>query len=60
MLQSLFFGELPKSRADFPDLSRAEAAALGILLALVVLIGVWPWWLLETIRTGAAFATGAP
>ncbi|PJK29234.1 complex I subunit 4 family protein [Minwuia thermotolerans] len=60
MLQSLFFGELPKSHSDFPDLSRAEVAALGILLALVVLIGVWPWWLLEMIRTGAALATGAP
>ena len=51
LLRQLFFGDLPIERAGFPDLGRTEAAVLGGLLALVVLIGVWPAWLLGLIET---------
>ncbi len=63
MLQKLFFGDLPERLADFPDLSRRELVALVPLLGLVVVIGVWPTWLLDLIApTGemlvAAFGGG--
>ncbi|MFC4350891.1 NuoM family protein [Fodinicurvata halophila] len=49
MVQQLFFGDLPKRWAGFPDLSVTEGATLGALLFLVVLIGVYPRWLLAMI-----------
>ncbi len=49
LLQQLFFGDLPKAREGFPDLSRREGAILSVLLFLVVLIGIYPRWLLELI-----------
>ncbi|HET7410287.1 MAG TPA: NADH-quinone oxidoreductase subunit M, partial [Paracoccaceae bacterium] len=59
MVQSLFFGPLPEHRAGFPDLARAELAALVALLFFVVLIGVWPTWLLDVIDSGTAPVVGA-
>jgi NADH-quinone oxidoreductase subunit M len=53
-LQRLFMGDLPKRWADFPDLGRVETATLGVLLALVVAIGVYPRWLLALIEGAAA------
>ncbi len=53
LLRQLFFGELPKARAGFPDLEPAELGILTALLALVVLIGVWPSWLLDLIGAGS-------
>lgn len=49
MLQKLFLGSLPERWLRFPDLDRSETAALGGLLALVVVIGVTPAWLLDVI-----------
>jgi NADH-quinone oxidoreductase subunit M len=49
MLQKLFLGSLPEKWLRFSDLDRAETAALGGLLALVVVIGVTPAWLLDVI-----------
>ena len=59
MLRDLFFGPLPQTRRSFPDLDPAESAALAVLLGFVVLIGVWPAWLLRVIEAGAAAALGA-
>jgi NADH-quinone oxidoreductase subunit M len=54
MLRQLFFGE-PHSALDttFADLSRSELFILTGLLALVVLIGVWPAWLIALIAPAA-------
>ena len=49
MLQKLFLGELPARRRGFADLGRREVLSLLPLLALVVLIGVWPTWLLDLL-----------
>jgi len=59
MLQRLFFGELPSERKGFPDLRRTEAAALGGLLALVVVIGVYPRWLLDLVQATSRLMIGA-
>ncbi|MEO8311549.1 MAG: NADH-quinone oxidoreductase subunit M [Caldimonas sp.] len=48
-IQRLFMGDLPKRWAHFPDLNRIETATLGVLLALVVAIGLYPRWLLALI-----------
>ena len=49
MLQQLFFGETPDRLASFADLGTRETVVLAVLLALVVLIGVWPTWLLDVV-----------
>jgi NADH-quinone oxidoreductase subunit M len=49
MLQQLFFGETPERLAGFADLGVREVAVLVGLLALVVVIGVWPTWLLDLV-----------
>lgn len=59
MLQRLFFGELPPRWRAFEDLGRDETAVLVVLLGLVVLIGVWPAWLLDLIGAGAQAVSGA-
>lgn len=59
-LQRLFMGDLPKRWTDFPDLGRVETATLGVLLALVVAIGVYPRWLLALIEGAAASVLRAP
>jgi NADH-quinone oxidoreductase subunit M len=56
MLRMLFFGSPATKQPAFPDLSRAELAVLCALLALVVLIGVWPAWLLDLIDAPALLA----
>ena len=56
LVRQVFFGALPAERASFPDLSRTEALILAGLLALVVLIGLWPTWLLSLIDAGALIA----
>ncbi len=58
MLQRIFFGERPPAREGFTDLTGTELALLGLMLALVVLIGLWPAWLLDLIGAGALLATG--
>ncbi|PEQ11533.1 oxidoreductase [Novosphingobium sp. PC22D] len=59
MVRALFFGDrkLPDGRG-FPDLSRSETVVLAALLALVVVIGVYPAWLLEPIMASARMLVG--
>lgn len=52
LVQRIFFGALPKRWSDWPELRPVEIAALASLLALVVLIGVAPGWLLRVINAG--------
>jgi NADH-quinone oxidoreductase subunit M len=49
MLQQLFFGQTPAPLAEFRDLGSREAVTLATLLAFVVLIGIWPTWLLDLV-----------
>lgn len=58
MIQQLFFGELPPRWAGFPDLRRVEVAVLAALLALVVIIGIYPRWLLTLVDSGSATIVG--
>lgn len=58
MIQQLFFGALPGRWSEFEDLRGVEITVLGALLALVVLIGVWPVWLLDLIGSGSAALIG--
>ncbi|HWB71980.1 MAG TPA: NADH-quinone oxidoreductase subunit M [Egibacteraceae bacterium] len=60
LLQKVFFGDLPERWAEFRDLVPSEAATLGLLLALVVVVGVFPRWLLDTIQTGSALLVATP
>ncbi len=55
MLRDLFTGELPERWAAFPDLSRSERAVLGVLLAAVIAIGVYPRFLLTLVESTAGF-----
>ena len=55
MLQQVLLGPLPPQLGGWPDLGEAEKVVVGALLAVVVLIGVAPGWLLEVID-GAAGA----
>ena len=59
LLQKLFLGELPERWRDWPRLAPVETAVLGVLMALVVWIGVYPRWLLDVIES-AATALVAP
>ncbi len=58
MLQQLFSGELPERRRSFPDLQRVEFRVLAVLLALVVIIGIYPTWLLRLIHSAARGLVG--
>ena len=58
VLERLFLGPLPEPLASFPDLGRVEAAGLAALLLFVVLIGVYPSWLLDVIDSFAGPLVG--
>lgn len=58
ILQRLFFGDLPDRWADFTDLAPVETATLGVMLALVVVIGVYPRWLLDVIHPASGALIG--
>ncbi|PZX11761.1 NADH dehydrogenase subunit M [Palleronia aestuarii] len=58
LLGRVFFGALPAARTGFADLTRIELGILAGLLGLVVLIGVWPIWLLEMIGTAPVAVAG--
>ena len=60
MLQRLFLGPLPERWRLFPDLNRAEVATLGGLTFFVILIGVYPLWLLDAIDSFAGPFVGRP
>jgi NADH-quinone oxidoreductase subunit M len=53
MLQRLFFGELPERWRGFADLDRRETATLVPLLLVVLVIGIWPRWLLDLIDSAS-------
>lgn len=59
LIRQVFFGAVPAAHEGFPDLTRTEASILTALLALVVLIGVWPAWLLSLIDAGSLIGSGA-
>lgn len=60
MLGRVFLGALPERWREFPDLGRREAGLLGLLGALVLLIGIVPGWLLNTIDSFAGPFVGRP
>ncbi len=60
MVQRVFFGERPDHSPAFADLQPAEYAIVGVLLTLVVVIGVYPRWLLAPIMSAAAVISGGP
>lgn len=59
MLQQLFFGPLSPRWSRFPDLTASEMAVMAGLLVFVVLIGVYPAWLLAVIDSAAVGILGA-
>ncbi|MBW3577632.1 MAG: NADH-quinone oxidoreductase subunit M [Actinobacteria bacterium] len=59
MLQRLFFGDLPERWSAFPDLRPSEAATLGVMLAFVVAIGVYPRWLLDVVHAASGVLIGS-
>lgn len=58
ILQRVFLGDLPARWDAWRDLAPTEIAALGTLLALVVVIGVAPAWLLRVIDAGTRALVG--
>ena len=58
MLQRVFLGPLPERWAGWSDLGRDEITALVPLLALVVVIGIAPVWLVDVIASAARVMTG--
>ena len=58
MLQKTFLGTLPDRWRDWRDLSPVEAVSVGVLLIMVVVIGVVPFWLLDVIDSAASAFTG--
>lgn len=60
MVQQVFFGALPLRWTGFPDLAVTEKVVLAGLLFLVLLIGVYPRWLLTLIGGGSAIIAGSP
>jgi NADH-quinone oxidoreductase subunit M len=58
LLQRVFLGELPERRNDWMELGRVEIASIGVLVALVVVIGVAPGWLLSVIDSAATPMVG--
>ncbi|MDQ3385855.1 MAG: NADH-quinone oxidoreductase subunit M [Actinomycetota bacterium] len=60
MLQRSFLGALPDRWVAWPDLTRIEVIALVPVLALVVVIGVAPAWVLDVIETTAGTLVDGP
>ena len=58
MLQKVFLGSLLDRWGQWDDLSPVETASVGSLVAMVVVIGVVPFWLLDVIDTAAGAFTG--
>jgi len=51
MIQQVFLGDLPPRWEGWSDLRRAELFAMVPLVALVVVIGIVPSWLIKVIET---------
>lgn len=60
LLGRMFLGTLPERWRAFPDLGRTEVMTLGVLAAVVVLIGVVPAWLLGVVDSFAGPFVGRP
>ncbi len=58
MFQKMFMGALPERWEGWGDLSRAEAVSLAALLVFVVVVGVFPAWLLDVIESTTAQIVG--
>jgi len=58
MVQRVFLGPLPDRWAAWTDLSKWELAALVPMLALVVVIGIAPAWLVDVIDSASRAMTG--
>jgi NADH-quinone oxidoreductase subunit M len=58
MIQRAFLGTLPERWATWAELSRPEVLALAPVLALVVVIGVAPAWVLDVIDSAASALVG--
>ncbi len=58
MLQRVFLGPLPEKWDGWTDLGRWELAALVPALAMVVIIGVAPAWLVNVIESASRVMTG--
>lgn len=58
MLQSLFFGQLPERWNTMTDLKTSEIVVLGVFMVLVVLVGVYPAFLLDVINTSTRWLVG--
>ncbi|TDX25463.1 NADH dehydrogenase subunit M [Modicisalibacter xianhensis] len=58
MLRRLFFGRLPTHLGRFPELSRREWSVLGVLSLGIVVIGVYPRFLLTLIDASSAILVG--
>ncbi len=59
LLQQVFFGDLPKAREGFADVSLREGSILAVILALVILIGIYPRWLLDLIGSASSAIIGS-
>ena len=59
LLQQVFFGDLPKAREGFADVSLREGSILAAILALVILIGIYPRWLLDLIGSASSAIIGS-
>lgn len=58
LLRQLFFGSRPSHLAGFADLGRAEWGVLAVLALGIVIIGVYPRFLLDVIAASAAVLVG--
>ncbi|QEA37628.1 NADH-quinone oxidoreductase subunit M [Pistricoccus aurantiacus] len=58
LLRRLFFGRLPVHLGQFTELNRIEATVLGVLGLGIVIIGVYPSFLLEVIDGASALLIG--
>ncbi|MBI4260208.1 MAG: NADH-quinone oxidoreductase subunit M, partial [Actinobacteria bacterium] len=58
MLQQVLLGKLPGEWSGWADLRAGESAGLAPLLALTVIVGVVPAWLLTVIDATAGALVG--
>lgn len=58
MLQKVFLGPLPERWSGFADLEASELLSLAAMLALVLVIGISPAWLLDVIDVAAQTVLG--
>lgn len=58
LIQRMFLGEMPARWADLSDLGPVEAATLGVLLVLTILVGIAPRLLVDTANAAASLLVG--